>query len=200
MYQEISQAIRKIEINKDWLYHWVIDEEMLYSVHKHGILSKSNLRKNNIYFLRDNSYNVGCNGTEYISVCKKMESNSLAYQRYIRSNMAFIINPNIDKINSVMIEKEIKRNAVIEKFFGTKKMLIEESIVNSPDEFLVKDKISFNDIIGLKLPVFYDEDDISVLIKFLENINHDLPIIDVEQGIEIDKNKIKNLKIVVENG
>ena len=193
MLDEIYQAFKNIEINEEWLYHWIIDEEMLYSVYSNGILSKSNLRKNNIAFLRDNPSNIGCNGSEYISVCKKIENNSFAYQRYIRGNFAFIINPNIDKINSIITEMEVKRNPIIEIFLGPKKELIEQVIVNTPDEYLVRDIILFKDIIGLKLPCFYEENDILMLLNFLENINYDLPIIDIERKMEIDKIKVKSL-------
>lgn len=193
MLDEIYSAFKNIDVSEEWLYHWIIDESMLYSVYRNGILSKSNLRKNNIAFLRDNPSNVGCNGSEYVSVCKKIKNNSFAYQRYIRSNFAFIINPNIDKINSVIIEKEIKRNPIIEIFLDPKKNLIEQSIVNTPDEYLVRDRILFRDIIGLKLPCFYDENDILMLLTFLENINYDLPVIDIERKMEIDKSKVKSL-------
>lgn len=191
VYRNILSVSENIIINRDWLYHWILDEEMMYKVYKFGILSKENLRKQKIAFTRDNKWNVGCNGTEYVSVCKRLERGSFAYQRYIMGKCAFIISPNIEKINTEKIETEVKRNGFFGKWLKPKIVVEEKSIVNHPDEYLVKDKIAFSDIIGLKVPVFADDDDYEMLLNFLENTNTDLPIINVEQGLVTDKEKVK---------
>lgn len=191
VYRNILSVSEKITINRDWLYHWILNEEMMYKVYKFGILSKENLRKQKIAFTRDNKENVGCNGTEYVSVCKRLEHGSFAYQRYIMGKCAFIISPDVEKINTEKIEAEVKRNGFFRKWLKPKIVIEEKSIVNYPDEYLVKDKIAFSDIIGLKVPVFADDDDYEMLLNFLENTNTDLPIIDVERGIATDKEKVK---------
>lgn len=191
MYRNIQPKSNSITINRDWLYHWILDEEMMYTVYKFGILSKENLRKQKIPFTRDNEKNVGCNGTEYVSVCKRLERGSFAYQRYIMGNCAFIISPGVEKINTKRVETEVERSGVFGKWFSSKIVVEEKSIVNHPDEYLVKDKISFSDIIGLKIPVFADDDDYEMFLNFLEHTKTDLPIIDVEREFVTNKENVK---------
>ncbi len=186
-----TEAWSKIKINPDWLYHWILDEEMMDKVYRFGILSKENLRKNNIPFIRDNSSNVGCNGTNYISVCKRLERNSFAYYRYIIGKCAFIISPDVEKINTEKIQFEVKRNGVFGKWRKPQIVVEERSIVNTPDEYLVKDQINFQDIIGLKVPFFWGDHDLEMYLDFLETTDTDLPIIDVEHGLVTEKDKIK---------
>jgi len=189
MYKDIQSE--SITINKDWLYHWILDEEMMYSVYQFGILSKENLRKKRIAFTRDNPSNVGCNGIEYISVCKRLERGSFAYQRYIMGNCAFIISPAIEKINTTRIKTEVKRYGIFGKWLKPKIIVKETSVVNHPDEYLVRDRIPFSDIIGLKTPFFADDSDYEMFLNFLENTKIDLPIIDVEHGLITNKEKVK---------
>lgn len=51
MYRNILSISENITINKDWLYHWILNEEMMYKVYKFGILSKENLRKKRLLLL-----------------------------------------------------------------------------------------------------------------------------------------------------
>lgn len=193
MYDEVHRAVRNIEINKNWLYHWLLNKNMLFSVYKNGILSKENLRKKKICFLGENQYNFGCNGENYISVCKKLEQNSVSYNSYIKNSNAFIIREDIPKINSKIICKEKQRSQILKNILGPKIVKQEVSIVNNPDEYLIKDKIDFSDIVGLKLPNFYTEYDVFNLVEFLIQIDCNLPIIDIERQVEIDQCKIKQL-------
>jgi len=193
MYRSIIKSTEPITINCDWLYHWILDEEMMYFVYKFGILSKENLRKHKIAFMRDTPSNVGCNGLKYISVCKRLESESFAYQRYIMGKCAFIISPDVEKINTEKTKIEVKRSGPFGRWLKPKIVVEEKSIVNNPDEYLVKDKIDFSEIIGLKIPIFADADDYKMLLNFLENTNTDLPIIDVEQGRKMSKEKLKKI-------
>ena len=78
-----------------------------------------------------------------------------------------------------------------------KKYWWKKSIVNLSDEYLVKDRITFDDIIGLKLPIFYEKENILMLMSFLERIDYDLTIIDIENEIGIDKNVL--IKVIEEN-
>lgn len=164
---------------------------MLYSVYQYGILSKENLRKNNIPFLRDNESNVRCNGKDYISVCKKLDHNSFSYHKYINTKSAFIIRDDIPKIKRQIEEIKLPRSKILTNILGPKIIKKEICIVNNKDEYLVKDKIGFDDIIGLKLPCYYEETDIFNLINFLIKINYNLPIIDVERHLEINQKKMK---------
>lgn len=191
MDQYIQPKSESITINRDWLYHWILDEEMMNTVYKFGILSKENLRKQKIPFTRDSSKDVGCNGTEYVSVCKRLERGSYAYQKYIMGNCAFIISPDIEKINTKKVETEVRKKGAFGKWFKPKIVVEEKSIVNYQDEYLVKDRIAFSDIIGLKTPVFVDDDDYQMFLDFLERTKTDLPIIDVEHGRVTNKENVK---------
>ena len=182
---------QKVKINPEWLYHWILDEKMMYDVYQFGLLSKENLRKNHIAFARDNKWNVGCNGTQYVSVCKKLERESFAYHRYICCKCAFIISSDIKKINTEKIQYEVKREGILGKWLKPKTIIEEKSIVNNPDEYLVRDKIDFQDIIGLKVPIFFNDTDLEMILDFLENTGTDLPIIDVERSLLTNKEKVK---------
>ena len=185
--EELKEISTPIEINPNWLYHWIINKQMLYSVYEYGILSKENLRKHQIPFVRDNNYNPGCNGTNYISVCKKNPKDSFAYDKYIRGASAFIIREDIPKINTLPITEEFPKSKLLKSILGTRTITKQACIVNHRDEYLVKDKINFKDIVGLKLPINYDEEDILQFINFLEQINYYLPIIDIENKLEINQ-------------
>lgn len=106
-------------------------------------------------------------------------------------NCAFIISPDIEKINTKRIEREVQRNGIFGKWLKPKIVVEEKSVVNHPDEYLVRDRIAFSDIIGLKVPIFADDDNYEMLLNFLENPKTDLPIIDVERGVVTDREKVK---------
>ena len=182
--------IKKIAINPDWFYHRIQLEKLEDILNTGAILSrrKQGYRKMN---------HTTWNGLDYISLAKREESvwNS-SYKRFISSSYAFIL-AGIPVNNTKYIEDynyELWRK--LSKLFPSQRFSPYE------DEYQVKNKISLDTVIGIKIPdkekdfssvEFYKEKDcaIDIVLNKLGSNLESVPFIDINEGLQIDRCDIK---------
>ena len=182
--------IKKIAINPDWFYHRIQLEKLEDILNTGAILS----RRQQGYQKMDHTT---WNGLDYISLAKREESvwNS-SYRRFISSSYAFIL-AGIPVNNTKYIEDynyELWRK--LSKLFPSQRFSPYE------DEYQVKDEISLDAVIGIKIPdkekdfssvEFYKEKDcaIDIVLNKLGSNLESVPFIDINEGLQIDRCDIK---------
>lgn len=182
--------IKKIAINPDWFYHRMQLEKLDDILNAGAILSR---RKQGYQKLNHTTWN----GLDYISLSKREESvwNS-SYKRFISSSYAFIF-AGIPVNNTKYIEDyNYELGCKLSRLFPGKRFSPYE------DEYQVKDKISLDTVIGIKIPdkdkvfsslEFYKEKDcaIDIILNKLGSNLESVPFIDINEGLQIDRCDIK---------
>lgn len=111
--------------------------------------------------LQNESYHLGFNGPDYISICRKgtnedyEKGNNNAFYNYILNSFCFIINDEIDAIKGEFIPEvtEWGRFELV-RFMNAHP---ERRITDMFDEWQVKDEINFSNIIGIGIPLLWIE-------------------------------------------
>lgn len=189
------RGITNIEINPDWLYHAVNSFTIDKIIASGKIKSKRNMKKSKVPF---RALNNVWNGPYYISLVKRMPDlvNNNSYKTYIQDQYALILE-DLDAIKTVH-----KNNNDFWKIIS--KLPIKKRYSFWKDEYQVKDFISIDKVVGIKIPCKGDavwtrlcygyENEAERIDDFLEkmdSVNGDFPFIDVEAGKMIDKDHVK---------
>ena len=182
--------IRKIKINPNWLYHQVRFEKMPNILKNNAILSK---RLQGYDKITSNVWN----GLDYISLSKKDENYiwKSSYRRFISSSYAFIFD-EIEAIETEYVEDNYEYFQNISNLSFDKRYSVYE------DEYQVKDEISIDKVIGIKIPntdinryprEFYNKKDCAIneFLNILDGKMMEVPFIDVDKKLQIDKKDIK---------
>lgn len=159
-------------ILEDYYYHGLINHQNILSIFNYGILSRRQQRKekfDNFSSNKDFLEDTGSNGLDYVSISKY---DTLSFYIYSLPNITIILNKNVD-------------------------IMIKENLIDG--EFLVKDKIDKEKIIGIgclkeKLSLQkYSKQALEYIfaIKYIYDIKKDIPIYDLKTGNLIDKNTIE---------
>lgn len=189
------EKIRNLDINPDWFYHQITPYSMKDILMSGKILSKRKRGQNKLSF----DYS-GWNGLDYISIAKYDDSVNVyasSYIRFIRSQYAFVLDgisadKTIYKEKNYNFWRRIAENPLCKKRYSCYE-----------DEWQVKDYISTDKIIGIKIPeqdmfashgmpVYCNEDlSINLFLDELALCNVELPFIDVDNKKLIEKDSIK---------
>jgi hypothetical protein len=186
--------MQKIEINTEWLYHQICPltlkkiytDGFIYSMTKQG-------KKKPI---TEKSYN----GNDYISLAKKIPDceGYSCYLRFISSNYALIL----ENLNSI---KPIVTNDVFDYYAHLSYLNCFKRHSCFNDEYMVRDEISKDKVVGIKIPdanyeaasipTFYSLKDtskgIDEILSVYNNLNLDIPFIDVPNNISLSNEEVK---------
>ena len=182
--------IKNIEINEDWLYHAVSSKNIDKIALSGGILSKKLQKKQGKIKKKGNSL---CNGNNYISLSKKSDEDKTSYKMYSKDNFALIV----DDVDAIKTEKK-DFDILWEQI---SKLPIKKRYSFWKDEYQVKGKIPLDKVVGIKIPSKEEhyaigkeeqEKEIARFIDKVENLDVDLPYIDVDEGKKIDKESIRD--------
>lgn len=186
-------GIKNIHINPDWYYHnvtpWTIDKIILS-----GSIKCKKLIEKDSFSNRESTWNGG----HYISLAKNLSEiyYDSSYKNFIDSQYAFVIE-GIDTIKCTQIENNSSLYRIISKIPMKKRYSCWK------DEYQVNGVISFDKIIGIKIPnrcAFlsdycdnYSVEDlgINLFLTKMNSVGGNFPFIDVEKGKIIDKDEIK---------
>ena len=186
-----DSMIKSIDINPDWFYHRMQLEKLEDILNTGAILSR---RKLGYQKMNHTTWN----GLDYISLSKREEEliwNS-SYNRFISSSYAFVL-------GSIPAEKtEYIEDNNYELWRKLSKLLPNKRFSPYEDEYQVKDEISLDTVVGIKIPdrdkkfssvEYYKEKDwaIDVVLKKLGSNLESVPFVDVNEGLQIDRCDIK---------
>ena len=182
--------IRKIEINPDWFYHQIRFESLPLILKDNAIISK---RMQGYDKVTSNIWN----GLDYISLAKKDTSYiwKSSYKRFISPSYAFIFN-EIEALETEYVEEPCEYRKHLSKLSSDKRYSVYE------DEYQIKNKISLDKVIGIKIPntdinryprEFYNKKDCAIneFLNILDGKMMEVPFIDVDKKLQIDKKDIK---------
>lgn len=186
--------IKSIDVNLDWFYHRIWLDNLKGIVDKKAILSK---RKQN----RQIPFPEQWNGNDYISLAKRdvgLIYNS-SYKKIIAGSYALIVE-DVKAIPTIFKEKNYEYWRFISTIFLNKRYSI------YLDEYQVKDIIDIDKVIGIKVPeeptgyipgTLFEEKDCAIdeILNIIDGKLPEVPFIDVEKKLQIDKSEIKQYLI-----
>lgn len=192
----MSSGIRNIEIHPDFLYHRVTALTIDKIILDGRICAKKYIKD---FVTEDRGKNTN-NGNRYISCCKYrpelVHSSSSSYREFIQGQYAFVIE-NVDAIETQFVEKDFRYYRMLSRLpFGKR-------YSSWCDEYQVKDYISLDQVIGIKIPdrkcsysrycMSYPKETrgIDSFLEKMESVGCNFPFIDVEEKKLIEKDKIK---------
>ena len=187
----MDSMIKSIDINPDWFYHRMQLEKLEDILNTGAILSR---RKLGYQKMNHTTWN----GLDYISLSKREEEliwNS-SYNRFISSSYAFILGSIPAEKTEYIEDNNYELWRKLSKLFPNKRFSPYE------DEYQVKDEISLDTVVGIKIPdrdkkfssvEYYKEKDwaIDVVLNKLGSNLESVPFIDVNEGLQIDRCDIK---------
>lgn len=146
-------------------------------------------------YLREEQSNQGYNGKYYVSVSKKTDNPECVYKLY--EHLPIFVLGDIDPI------KADKKNKIFTPF---KETALPFRTSNKSDEYHVLHQIEPSKIIALGYSLYHMLSDgykfdiyklqfVKELILLLEKTNMNLPIYDLTSSREINKDKVKSLKL-----
>lgn len=178
------QKIESININPNWLYRYITPDMFYKFIKSDGILSERKLKEKQS-IKKDNT--LGWNGLDYISLSKRTNSlSNTSYHFFNFGNYSLIINSS-----QVKKAHHTKLPILLAKLPISIRFSIWE------DEYQVKDYISLENIIGIKIPEKSITDlkdhlkQISYFISIMEETDFYLPFIDIEEKKKIPHQKAK---------
>lgn len=186
--------IKSIDINPDWFYHRIWLDNLKGIVDKKSILSK---RRQN----RQVPFPEQWNGNDYISLAKRdlnIIYNS-SYKRIIAGSYALILE-DIEAVPTIFKEKNYEYWRFLSTIFPTKRYS------TYLDEYQVKDAINIDKVVGIKVPeehtgyipgTFFEGKDCAIdeIINIIDEKLPEVPFIDLEAKLQIDKKEIKQYLI-----
>ena len=188
--------IQNIQINPDWFYHKIDDSVVLKNILDDGaILSmrRRGYRKNDSFCW---------NGLDYISVAKRSTDFNIScyyssYKSIISGQYAFVLE-NIDVSSTHFKKGNYDFWRTISRCFPSRRYSCYK------DEYQVKDSIPIDKVVGIKIPTkcelrynsyfpIYTSKDCFVdsFLQVLVDEESNLPFIDVDEGLQMDKSDIK---------
>lgn len=187
----MDSRIQKIEVNPDWFYHRLKEEDFEKIIVSGGLKSKRKLGNKK-------KKNLSLNGNDFISLSKKIEMkegtspSEYAYPYYIDWHFGYVID-DVDAIKTRYIKSYQPIHTLL------KNLPINRRYSIYYDEYQVRDEIPLEKIIGIKIPNlksdFIDREYNEMLLDMiLETIDHtgcSFPFMDVENQKMIPEPKIK---------
>lgn len=187
--------IKKIEINPDWFYHRIWLDNLPGILDKKAILSE---RKQN----RQVPFQEQWNGNDYISLAKRdlniIIYNS-SYKKIIAGSYALILE-DIEVVPTIYKKDNYEYWRFLSTIFKNKRYPA------YLDEYQAKDAISLDKVVGIKVPeihtgyipgTFYEGKDCAIdeIINRIDGKIPEVPFIDIERKLQIDKKEIKKYLI-----
>lgn len=187
----MDNGIKNIEINPDWFYRRLTEENFDKIILSGGLYSKRKLG-------RKGNKNLSLNGKDFISLSKRIdikEGTSISdysYSYYIDWHFGYVIE-GVDAIKT----RYIKSYQPFHTFL--KNLPVNRRYSLFYDEYQVKNEIPLEKIVGIKIPnlpsdfldLVQEEEILECLLKKMELTAYSIPFIDVENKKKIEPNKIK---------
>lgn len=187
------EKIKNIRINPNWYYHQITPERLKGIILSKGICSK---RKCTIK-LEEKQYRAEWNGDAYISLAKLNPDLTYesSYLRFIVAQYALILK-DVDAQKTHFSTNSFLH--YISKF----PLPIRYSLWK--DEYQAYDFIPLEHVVGIKLPeeelsyywneirYFGETKNVDLFLEIMEELNIDLPFIDVEYQKKISKDQVKS--------
>ncbi len=187
----MDTGIKDIEINPDWFYHRLKEEDFDKVILSGGLYSKRKLG-------RKENKNLSLNGKDFISLSKRIaikegtSTSDYSYSYYIDWHFGYVIE-GVDAIKT----RYIKSYQSFHTFL--KNLPVNRRYSLFYDEYQVRNEISLDKIKGIKIPdlksyfvdLEYSEMVLESLLEKMDLVGRAFPFIDVEEGKLIEKEKIK---------
>jgi len=191
----MSEGIRNIEINPDFLYHRVTE----LTIDRIILDGKISAKKYITGPVPEDRGKHTFNGTRYISLAKHLPevcSYESSYREFIAGQYAFVID-DIDAIETKFVEANFDYYRILSR------LPINKRYSAWRDEYQVRDSIPLDKVIGIKIPnkgyvhsrrcASYPKETrgIDMFLEKMESVGGNFSFIDIEEGKLIEKNKIK---------
>lgn len=187
------EKIKNIKINPSWFYHQVTPDCLRSIVLRKGICSRRKCMTKE----EQKQHKVGWNGNAYISLAKLDPSLTYesSYLRFITGQYALVLKDVVAKKTHFSMSPFL---------YHISKFPFPIRYSSWKDEYQAYDFIPLEHVVGIKLPeeelsyylneirYFGETKNVDLFLEIMEELDIDIPFIDIEYQKEISKKQVKS--------